>query len=411
MLLANNNNIMLQYISVLCGILIALLIFAVIFGWEVHAAPVLLIVLIATLMLSITVFGLLNYKNYTHFLRKRRGVDYQALQHLYHKSSLLREMITLLQTSTTLDDACKIVSLFAKQLFPSTAGIVIMTDYHGVWQSRSHWNFKHLRPVSFMDNECWAVRSYQMYEVMHENEKPLCPHVHRLKKVHYPHFCMPLDKNSRVSGILFVQLLDETISPTAYQELKRDIELFVEQVLPGLVNIQLNEKLRQQSLSDPLTGLYNRRFFMSALDNEIARAKRRKSQFSLVIMDIDHFKKYNDSFGHEAGDRILQKLSDILRVYFRESDIICRYGGEEFIVLMPETGLEDAQKRCEKLMELIHSELFLPALPKSRKVTVSIGISVFPHHSRLAEHLINKADKALYEAKAQGRNQIKISDA
>src|SRR5262249_50668208 len=149
----------------------------------------------------------------------------------------------------------------------------------------------------------------------------------------YPHFCIPLDKSKKVSGILFVALLDKGITENVYQKLKREVELFVEQILPGLINIQLNEKLRQQSLCDPLTGLYNRRFFMSALANEISRSKRRRSEFSLVIMDIDHFKKYNDHYGHEAGDQILEKLSDILRFHFREGDIICRYGGEEFIVL------------------------------------------------------------------------------
>lgn len=397
----------LQIVYLLCGILIALLLFALFFGWEMHIATGLLLVLSAALGISLLVYVLLNLK---HDSRTQQQVGYEALQRLYNQSSLMREMITMLQTSKTLEDACKIVSIFAKQLFPSTAGVVVMTDYHDIWHSKSYWNFKHLHPITFKDDDCWAVRSRQLHEVLHENEKPLCPHVQRLKKVQYPHFCMPLDKSGKFSGILFVEILDQNMDSTAYEELKRDIELFVDQVLPGLINIQLNEQLRQQSLSDPLTGLYNRRFFISALANEIARAKRRKLQFSLVIMDIDHFKKYNDTFGHDAGDQILQKLSDILRIHFRESDIICRYGGEEFIVLLPEIGLEDAKKRCEKLLERIRNELFLPTLPKSRKVTVSIGISEFPKHTRSAEQLINKADKALYEAKARGRNQIKVFD-
>jgi diguanylate cyclase (GGDEF)-like protein len=398
----------------LCAVLIALLSYVLITGWELQVPTLMIVILAIALIFAFSVYVMLGFRRFyddpgtEQVARKQLEIGYEQLQHLYHQSSLMREMITLLQSSQTVEEACKIITLFAKQLFPLTGGIVFILDDHGMWQSIANWNFKNLKPISFINHDCWAVRSNLVYEVLHPGEKPLCPHLHSLTNLHYPHFCMPIDKHGQISGIIFVEMRERHVDNHAYEEFKRAMKAFVEQVSPALINIKLNDKLRYQSLSDELTGLYNRRFFLSALAHEIARTKRRKSQFSLVMMDIDHFKRYNDAYGHEAGDRILQKLADILRAQFRESDIICRYGGEEFLVLLPDIGLEDAKKRCEELLINVRNELFLPSLSKSKKVTISIGISEYPLHSRTAEQLIDRADKALYEAKASGRNQIKI---
>jgi diguanylate cyclase (GGDEF)-like protein len=411
---ANNKHMQLRYISMLCAILIALLSYELIAEWELHTPTLMIVVSVLALSVAFSVYVMLGYRRFyedpdtVQRDSQKLQAGYDELERMYHQSSLLREMITLLQSSKTIEEACKIIAVFAKQLFPETAGMVFMTDYHGVWLSMGHWHSSNVKPISFIDQDCWAVRSNLIYEVINPGEKPLCPHVHKLLNVHYPHFCMPIDKQGQVHGILFVEVIEPRIRNVAYEDLKQAIAAFTEQITPALTNIELNYQLRRQSLSDELTGLYNRRYFLSALANEIARSKRQKKSFSLVMIDVDHFKRYNDTYGHEAGDRILQKFADILRAQFRESDILCRYGGEEFIILLPEAGIEDAKKRCEQLLESVRNELFLPSLPKSKPVTISMGISTYPKHSRNPEQLIDKSDKALYEAKASGRNQIKI---
>ncbi|HKE91557.1 MAG TPA: diguanylate cyclase [Gemmatimonadales bacterium] len=163
-----------------------------------------------------------------------------------------------------------------------------------------------------------------------------------------------------------------------------------------------NEELERLSVTDGLTGLYNRRRLMETLTDETRRSQRLKHTFAVLMVDVDHFKKYNDSFGHQAGDAVLSKVATLLREATREVDFVARYGGEEFLVLLPETGMSEALDIAERIRTRIAAEVF-----HGRHMTVSIGVAEFPLHGETADQVVGAADEALYEAKREGRDKVR----
>lgn len=163
---------------------------------------------------------------------------------------------------------------------------------------------------------------------------------------------------------------------------------------------------RVQSVRDPLTGLYNRRYMEESLDRELRRAKRKNVVLGLMMLDVDHFKHFNDTFGHEAGDSVLRSLGTLLRTQFRGEDIVCRYGGEEFVVILPEASLELTQQRAEQLREAVKKDLVQFRGQSLGAVSLSIGVSSFPPNGITGEALVGAADAALYRAKEEGRDRV-----
>jgi diguanylate cyclase (GGDEF)-like protein len=182
-------------------------------------------------------------------------------------------------------------------------------------------------------------------------------------------------------------------------------------------NLFLMEQLRflfikaeKEAITDPLTDLYNYRYFLLQLNREISRSQRHKSLFSLIMIDIDFFKHYNDKYGHQSGDLILRRIAHAMLENTRTSDMVCRYGGEEFCIICPELSKEDAQKTAEKLRQIVE-KLELPQVQSvpGGKLTISSGVASFPVDGSTAYQLILNADKALYRAKETGRNKVCVS--
>lgn len=167
----------------------------------------------------------------------------------------------------------------------------------------------------------------------------------------------------------------------------------------------LQAQLREAAIRDPLTGLYNRRYLDETMKRELARAAREGHPISIFMGDIDHFKQLNDSYGHQVGDEVLKALGEVLREHARSSDIPCRYGGEEFVVILPDMPLEAARERAE-LLRRDFADLRFAFGDTQLGSTVSIGISVYPDHGTTADELIGAADQALYDAKQTGRNRV-----
>jgi diguanylate cyclase (GGDEF)-like protein len=155
--------------------------------------------------------------------------------------------------------------------------------------------------------------------------------------------------------------------------------------------------------------MYNRRYLDDALPGEISRAIREQTPLALMMMDIDHFKRVNDTHGHQTGDEVLRMLADILRNEARRSDVACRYGGEEFVLLLPKMNLESARARAERWRQMF-AEMDMPGEGGKFRCTLSVGIAVFPEHGNSAEDLLRNGDRALYLAKALGRNRVVTYD-
>ena len=170
------------------------------------------------------------------------------------------------------------------------------------------------------------------------------------------------------------------------------------------------EQLKEFANHDPLTGMLNRRFPFEYLYKEFARLKRIKGILSIVIFDVDDYKYFNDTFGHDCGDEILISISKLILGNFRESDVSCRYGGDEFLIAMSGANLEEAKKRVEKLQRLITEEKYNILSQEKIKVTISVGIAAYPRHGEKVDDVIKAADQALYLAKERGKNRIEILD-
>jgi diguanylate cyclase (GGDEF)-like protein len=192
----------------------------------------------------------------------------------------------------------------------------------------------------------------------------------------------------------------------AEDDRRRLVELNAELQAKVAETEHLHQQLREQALRDPLTGLHNRRYLYEASPGLLELAHRQKRIVCVALLDLDHFKLLNDTYGHQAGDRVLTRFADLLRETLRRSDIICRYGGEEFVALMPDLDAADAEAVLERLLRALQS---LPPLPGRRRVpngSFSAGIATFPRHGHTLELLLSRADKALYTAKHMGRARI-----
>ncbi len=211
---------------------------------------------------------------------------------------------------------------------------------------------------------------------------------------------IPLHAKSRVCGTLLVTHRRKAFSPDDIRVLK----ILCNQAAVAIENARVYERLEQLAATDSLTGLFNRRYFHQALEREVARVGRREASVALILLDIDHFKNLNDTYGHPMGDVVLKKVGEILRGALRKGDVLARYGGEEFVILLPEATYRGTGDFAERIRKSISTAALHPAGGR-RKVTVSVGWSIFPEDTESSKKLVELADRALYFAKDTGRNR------
>jgi diguanylate cyclase (GGDEF)-like protein len=228
------------------------------------------------------------------------------------------------------------------------------------------------------------------------------------------HLCMPLIAQGETMGLLYLEKKpwDEEAAGAGKGLTKQQQKLastLAEHISLSLANLKLRESLRHQAIRDSLTGLFNRRYLQETLEREIHRVQRRDATLGVIMMDVDHFKNFNDTYGHEAGNRLLAVLGRYLQGSIRAEDIACRYGGEEFTLILPEVSPEVLLERAEAIrkgaeeLEVLYQGTMLGG------VTISLGLSYFPQHGAEGETLLQAADAALYQAKRSGRNRVIMS--
>jgi diguanylate cyclase (GGDEF)-like protein len=180
------------------------------------------------------------------------------------------------------------------------------------------------------------------------------------------------------------------------------------QIALSLASLQLRETLLEQSIRDPLTRLFNRRFLEESFERELQLASRKKQAIAVLFLDLDHFKRFNDTFGHDAGDMVLQSLADLFRTFFRATDICCRYGGEEFAIVLPESSSQDAAIRADALRSEVKSLRLQYKKQILGPLTLSAGVAAFPEHGLTSDELLKIADQCLYESKSRGRDVVTV---
>ena len=260
-------------------------------------------------------------------------------------------------------------------------------------------NAELLAPV-FEPQDCWGLRTGHIHLTRADDLTVACKHVIAGE---YAYFCLPLAAQGRSIGVVHFQSYDAQPLPEALLLLAN---MFAEEVGLSIANLRLREALRNQSIRDPLTGLFNRRYLEETLDREVRRATRSEQPLGLLMLDLDHFKKFNDTHGHEAGDSVLRETATFLAASVRAEDIVCRFGGEEFLIILPTADRAAAHGRAEKicanlrLLEVVHQGQHVGT------VTVSVGVAALPEHGVTPQRLLEAADAALYRAKREGRDRV-----
>jgi diguanylate cyclase (GGDEF)-like protein len=234
-----------------------------------------------------------------------------------------------------------------------------------------------------------------------------CPHVPPTSQGHA--LCLPLVAQGEVLAVLHVSL--DAGAKAATDSKLALARAAAEPIAMALANLRLRETLQAQSIRDPLTGLFNRRFLQEAFVKFLSRARRESRPVGVIVLDVDHFKRFNDTFGHAAGDVLLGAVGTLLGASFRQEDIACRFGGEEFVVVLPNASLEDTVRRAEQLRTAIAALSLQHQGTSLGAVTASLGVSAFPQHGGEGDALIEAADAALYRAKHGGRNQVVVAAA
>ena len=212
--------------------------------------------------------------------------------------------------------------------------------------------------------------------------------------------CIPLLSFGQTLGVL---VLDSTRTSAFHSADRPTLESVADICANAVQNAHHVERVRQLAYIDGLTGIFNRRFFELRINQEIERARRFDSGLSIIILDIDQFKRLNDEFGHLLGDEVLRQISSVFSQHLRKIDVVCRYGGEEFAILLPQTGVEQAMRVAEKLRCVVEAWPF-PGVP--RPVTISAGTAAFPRHGITRDELVQAADAGMYTAKQAGRNRV-----
>ena len=250
--------------------------------------------------------------------------------------------------------------------------------------------------------DCWAIRRGQLHEVIDPAVDLLCHHF-----VHQPqagYLCVPLIVKSGTVGLL---CLTGAAAKAIVSSTRQQLAVAVcETIKLSLYNLKLREELREQATHDPLTGLCNRRYLEENLARELHRARRGNLPLCVVMLDLDNFKPFNDTFGHDAGDSMLRELAHALRENLRKSDISCRYGGDEFVLVLPDSSLADAQQRVEQIRALVKERQIRQGYSRVDMPTLSAGVAEAPEHGSTTTELLHAADNAMYAAKQAGRNRV-----
>lgn len=315
---------------------------------------------------------------------------------------ILSEFNEWLQSSDSLEEVFTVVSSFLSRLLPgSTGAVYTFSDKRDLLEKACEWGDADL-VADFAPSDCWALRRGRPFLYGESVVDIPCRHLNEefLQYRDFRNICVPIVAHGETVGLLSV-----TVRIGSMKETRKLAIYCAEHISLSLANVRLREQLREQSLRDALTGMHNRRYFLEHAQKELHRAAVQRRPVSLLIFDIDHFKKFNDTHGHDAGDRVLKSLAEVVMNYFRKIDAPCRIGGEEFAVLLYDVEVEDAVKRAEGLREAVEAmELSYNGVKLS--VSISIGAASFPHHGSSLEDLSHAADLALYEAKGEGRNRV-----
>jgi diguanylate cyclase (GGDEF)-like protein/PAS domain S-box-containing protein len=338
----------------------------------------------------------------------------KALEQRNREMALLAELSNFLISCVTVEEACNAIPKYCETLFPGKHGALYLFR-----ASRDHlnpyaaWGDPPDEVVPIKPEDCWALRRGRPHTVLDPQKDSICGHIATRHKGE-PYVCVPLAVQGDLQGLTWIALAKHGASggePSDRMISKQQLAITLsEQIALALSNIRLRENLRQQTIRDALTGLYNRRFLEESLNREMARCKRNGTGFGVLMMDLDHFKRFNDTFGHDAGDSVLREFAQALQENTREGDIACRFGGEEFVVVLPDTDRDGAAMRGERILAVVRDLHVAHNDKPLGSITISIGLAMYPQNGESVKAIVQSADQALYQAKGAGRDRLVMAE-
>lgn len=339
------------------------------------------------------------------------------LEQRNRETTALNEMGDVLQGCKTLGEAYDVIGQFGPKLFSGYAGTLFMLDEsrHST-QAVAWWGRQEPCEQAVTPHACWMVQQGQeLAPTCIAAESPACISGASQSNtfVPSPYICVPLIAQEETFGMLHLRRTATESNQDRYKWVLQLATTVGEHFAIALSNIHLRQRLHHQSIRDPLTGLYNRRYMDESLHQEIHRAIRNHHSIGIIMLDIDHFKRFNDTYGHDGGDALLRALGTFLQTHIRSEDIACRYGGEEILLILATATLNDTLRRAESIREQI-KDIQLPLQHHCHghnvvSVTASLGVATFPEHGTTAEEVVKSADTALYRAKAAGRDCVMVA--
>jgi diguanylate cyclase (GGDEF)-like protein len=323
-------------------------------------------------------------------------------------ASVLGHLVDMLNSCNSREEAYEVIDHAARSMFVTGGTICAFDSTQNQLETVCSWGEFPNDSEPFSTDDCWALRRGHDYES--RDGEISCEHLRRSGEIHT--LCRPLLAQGEVMGVLTISVPNSETHLASIVDivdpLLQNALLFGEQISIWMANFNLREILRFQSIRDPLTNLFNRRFMEETLTREISKATRTRDEISVIEIDIDNFKAVNDEHGHAVGDSALTAIAGVILKLFRDSDVPCRSGGEEFTVVLPKCSWEDAFSRCQELQRRVAEVRISTPISRSplRTPTLSIGIATSPEHGFTSETLLRSADLALYASKSGGRNRI-----
>ena len=324
--------------------------------------------------------------------------------------TLFSKMNDFLQASTTEAQAYSVISGTISQLFPGDSGaIFLLSPTRDSLEAAAVWGATPPTAPAFKPEECWAHRRGQAHLVVSRDLR--CAHVADEDQMY---FCLPLLAQGETLGVLHLANGPVTNDPADEERMSEKCALakiLADNIGLGIANLKLREAMRSLSIRDPLTGLFNRRYMEEVLGQELHRTRRNDVRLAIIMLDIDHFKRFNDDSGHDAGDAVLRELGTLLTSHVRGSDVACRFGGEEFVLILSPSTIDGATQRAETIRQAAERLSVRHGGRSLGKITLSLGVAIFPDDASDVDATLKAADIALYQAKEAGRNCVVVARA
>lgn len=323
------------------------------------------------------------------------------------ETGAIARLVNRYQFSLSLEEACAVTAQSLEILLPADSGVLyVKDDRQDLYHPIAPWGRADDPLKSMSSQDCWAIRRGRMHKVMAGSDDIHCRHIVS-PSTDTAYLCVPILTFGEPLGLLHFATREGRRS---FREKKQTIGLVADLLAMAVVNIRLRDRIQELIDKDYLTGLYNRGSMEEKFNRILKKASRENASIGLIMMDIDHFGYFTENYGHGAADAVLRDLGAFLNEHLRMEDLACRYGADEFLLILPGNALDVSRSRAEHIRDLIKDRALYESHQHIHRITVSMGVVAFPSHGNTAGDLIQSAKDTVKQAKREGRDRVKVGE-